>query len=253
MPIQMDGKSRKPKMDGVMKTGFRNMLLFFVSGIVLASCSTLEKASVHGLNSGYYSFQSEDGNRRNVYLDVTEEKMDLYARTEGRPEGTPFRTIPTSTPDSLYGKGVVFRKQSLDIDLTSILLKYRPSVQGSPAQLNTDLNISVYAGWRFDNYRVKAKRDPLGRTHRKTSDFAYDFGIFAGPGTTLVSPFTTANARGDEYNAMTFQYGLAGFLETNMASFGLSVGYDHLLSPDRKVWIYQKKPWIGFIVGIALR
>jgi hypothetical protein len=24
------------------------------------------------------------------------------------------------------------------------------------------------------------------------------------------------------------------------------------LSPDRKVWIYNKQPWIGFVVGIAL-
>ena len=229
------------------------LLVLTAACALLASCSTLEKASVHGLNSGYYSYQSEDGNRRNVYLDVTEEKMDLYARTDGKPEGTPFRTISTSASDSLYGKGILFRKQSLDIDLTSILLKYRPSVQGSPAQLNTDLNIAVYTGWRFDNFRVKAKKDPLGRTLRKTSDFAYDFGIFAGPGTTLVSPFTTANARNDEYNAMTFQYGLAGFIETQMASFGISVGYDHLLSPDRKVWIYRNRPWVGFVVGIALR
>jgi hypothetical protein len=51
---------------------------------------------------------------------------------------------------------------------------------------------------------------------------------------------------------MIIQAGFAGFLETNMASFGLAVGLDHLLSPDRNVWIYNRKPWLGFVVGVAL-
>ncbi|MBK7094557.1 MAG: hypothetical protein IPH57_05715 [Saprospiraceae bacterium] len=48
------------------------------------------------------------------------------------------------------------------------------------------------------------------------------------------------------------QIGLAGFLESNAASFGISYGYDYLLNRDKKIWIYQNQPWIGFIVGIAL-
>jgi hypothetical protein len=80
----------------------------------------------------------------------------------------------------------------------------------------------------------------------------FDFGVFAGPGTTLISPFTTQNKRADEYNGMIFQTGIAGFIESNIASFGLAVGYDYLLNPDRKIWIYTDKPWVGFVVGIAL-
>jgi hypothetical protein len=37
-----------------------------------------------------------------------------------------------------------------------------------------------------------------------------------------------------------------------MASFGFAAGYDYLLSQDRKIWIYNNKPWVGFVVGIAL-
>jgi hypothetical protein len=76
--------------------------------------------------------------------------------------------------------------------------------------------------------------------------------LFAGPGTTLISPFTTQNKRPDEYSAMIIQTGIAGFIELNMASFGFAVGYDYLLNPDRKIWIYNNKLWVGFIVGIAL-
>ncbi len=82
--------------------------------------------------------------------------------------------------------------------------------------------------------------------------YGYDLGLFAGTGTTLVGPFSTNNIVTDEYNGMIIEYGLAGFLETDFASFGIAGGFDLLLSPDRNSWIYNKKPWIGLIVGIAL-
>jgi hypothetical protein len=51
---------------------------------------------------------------------------------------------------------------------------------------------------------------------------------------------------------MTIQTGVAAFIESNMASFGLALGWDYLLNRDKAIWIYQTKPWVGFVVGIAL-
>jgi hypothetical protein len=112
--------------------------------------------------------------------------------------------------------------------------------------------MALYAGWRHDYFHIISKKDPLGKSYSKISNRGFDFGIFAGPGVTLISPFTTQNKRTDEYSGMIIQTGIAGFIESNVASFGLAVGYDYLLNPDRKVWIYNNKPWVGFIVGIAL-
>jgi hypothetical protein len=220
---------------------------------VLASCNTLEKASLHGLNSGYYKLESDTIKAQSGYLDVTDEKIDVYHHIKQQPDKQPFLTIPlTTATDSLVFSPMVFKKQSLDVDITSILLKYRPSVYGLPAQLTTDLNLALYVGWRYDSYYMKSKRDPLGRSYHKMSNRGYDFGVFAGSGTTLISPFTTQNKRAEEYSGMIIQAGIAGFIESNIASFGLAVGYDYLLSPDREVWIYNNKPWVGFVVGIAL-
>jgi hypothetical protein len=219
---------------------------------VLASCSSLEKASLHGLNSGYYKLKFENKDIQNVYLDVTDENIHIYHDIKRQPEGKQFLTIPLKTTDSLIIDPMVFKKQSLDVDITSILLKYRPSVYRLPAQLTTDLNLALYVGWRHDYYKIRSKRDPLGRNYRRISNRGYDFGLFAGPGATLVSPFTTQNKRTDEYNGMIIQTGIAGFVESNVASFGLAIGYDYLLNSDRKIWIYNNKPWVGFIVGIAL-
>jgi hypothetical protein len=50
---------------------------------------------------------------------------------------------------------------------------------------------------------------------------------------------------------MIFQTGIAGFIESDIASFGVAIGLDYLLNDDRKIWVYNNKPWVGFIVGIA--
>lgn len=220
---------------------------------VFSSCNTLEKASLHGLNSGYYKLKSDTIKAQGVYLDVTEEKIDIYHHIKHQTDKKQFLTIPLNTiSDSLILNPMVFKKQGLDIDITSIILKYRPSVYGLPAQLTTDLNMALYVGWRYDYYHITSKRDPLGRSYHKISNRGYDFGFFVGPGTTLISPFTTQNKKTDEYSGMIIQTGIAGFIESNVASFGLAIGYDYLLNPDRKIWIYNNKPWIGFVVGITL-
>jgi hypothetical protein len=163
-----------------------------------------------------------------------------------------FLTISLEPSDSLVISPVVFSKKSLDIDITSILLKYRPAIYGLPAQLTTDFNVALYVGWRHDNYNIKSKTDPLGKRYNKISNWGYDFGFFAGPGSTLISPFTTQNQRTDEYSGLIIQTGFAGFIESNVASFGISIGIDYLMNSDKDVWIYTNKPWVGFIVGIAL-
>jgi len=235
----------------------RNSNTYFVITIwligLLTSCNTLEKASLHGLNSGYYKLKSDTIKAQGVYLDVTDEKIEVYHHIKRQPDKKQFLTIPLNTiTDSLIFNRMVFKKQSLDVDMTSILMKYRPSNYGLPAQLTTDLNIALYSGWRHDSYHITRKKDPLGKRYYKINNRGYDFGFFAGPGTTLISPFTTQNKKADEYSGMIIQTGIAGFIESNVASFGLAIGYDYLLNPDRKIWIYNNKPWVGFVVGIAL-
>jgi hypothetical protein len=215
------------------------------------SCSVIEKASLHGFGSDYYTYRSERVNMQKVYADVTDEKIDVYQVT-GNKLADKLISIPYSASDSLNDNSIIFSEKSLDIDITTILFKCRPGVKGQPAQLISDFNAALYAGWRHDNYLVKTTKDPLGNYSNRIIKRGYDFGIFAGPGTTLISPFTTKNAFSYEYNGFIIQFGIAGFLESNIASFGIATGLDYLLSKEHKIWIYTNKPWIGFVVGIAL-
>jgi hypothetical protein len=235
-----------------MKINCKYIIISISVIALLSSCNTIEKASTHGFNSGYYKLKSENTNIKNVYLDVTDEQIIVYEHKKRHVDQKQFLSIPLKTTESQIYNQLVFKKQSLDFDLTSILFKYRPSYYGLPAQLTTDLNIALYAGWRHDSYQIKSKKDPLGKSYYKINNRGYDFGFFAGPGTTLVSPFTTRNNRSDEYNGMIIQGGMASFIELSMASFGFAVGFDYLMSQDRNIWIYNNKPWVGFVVGIAL-
>lgn len=228
-----------------------SMFLTLLLGLLLGSCSTFEKASIHGLNSGYYKLKSEN-KVQDVYLDVTSDKIDVYHKKEKMSDGDKFLSILPEPVDDPLKAPIIFKKQGLDIDITSILLKYRPSVYGLPGQLTSDFNAAVYAGWRFDNYKIVSERDPLGNAYNKIANHGYDFGFLAGPGVSQINAFTTQNKSKNDYSGMIMQTGLAGFLETNTASFGMAIGFDFLLNRDKNIWIYHNKPWLGFIVGVAL-
>jgi hypothetical protein len=224
----------------------------FTCAVFISSCSVIEKSSMHGFDSGYYKLDSGSDSLENVYLDVSEERIDVYQRTEEQVSKEIRMSVPLSFCDSFTDGSLKFIKKSLDIDITTILMKYRPAVHGLPAQLTTDFNVALYAGWRKDYYRLQTKKDPLGRQKCELNNRGFDFGLFAGTGTTYIDANTTLDPVDKEYNGFIIEYGIAGFLETSFVSFGISAGFDYLLSSDRPEWIFHQKPWVGFIIGIAL-
>lgn len=34
-------------------------------------------------------------------------------------------------------------------------------------------------------------------------------------------------------------------------SVGFAIGFDNLIGHDKSIWIYNQKPWIGLVLGIA--
>jgi hypothetical protein len=225
---------------------------FFCAGLLInVSCAVIDQSSRHDFESGYYRHRSDRRISEKAYLDINENQVVVYPVTQ-RAIGKPNMTIPLGKVDSVQPVLSRFRKQSLDIDITTVLLKYRPATSQVPTQLSPELNVALYSGWRHDYYRIKGKTDPLGSARNNVVKRGWDIGALAGIGTTPMGPTTTINAISKEYNGMLFEYGLAAFVETSFASFGVAIGYDHLIGPDREIWIYHQKPWFGFVVGIAL-
>ncbi|MFN9972454.1 MAG: hypothetical protein ACK58T_21450, partial [Phycisphaerae bacterium] len=102
-----------------------------------------------------------------MYADVLEDQIDLYPRIGQQLDRNPLLTITLRPSDTLPAAPIKLRKSSLDIDITTILLKYRPAVSGLQPQLTTDFNLAMYAGWRRDIYTIRQFTDPLGRSFCK--------------------------------------------------------------------------------------
>ena len=230
----------------------KHFLFIFICLTFLNSCSVFEKTSRHGFESGFYSYKSQNGQTSRVYLDMEDDSVTAFPLSGATPVEEPLFVFSLSSPQHSGFYPEKFIKKSLDIDITSIVFKFRPGVQGLPAQLTTDFNAAMYAGWRRDNYMLRRSSPLIHKKRLEVTGRGFDAGIFAGPGTTLIAPFVTQGNVVNEYNGMILQFGLAGFIESNIASFGISTGYDYLLSPDRNIWIYNKIPWVGFIIGIAM-
>jgi hypothetical protein len=113
----------------------------------------MEKSSMHGFSSGYYKLKSGTDSTEKVYVDANEENVDVYPVAGNQLNMNEMMTIPLLPSDTLIIHPVVFRKNSLDIDITTILFKYFPPVHDLPAQLNTDFNAALYAGRRHDYSR----------------------------------------------------------------------------------------------------
>ena len=112
----------------------RCRLLLLGALLALGSCSSLRRASTHALDSGAYSLRSGSGRPRPVYADVLEDRMDLYPRTGQQVDSNLLMRIPLREAEALDAVPVRLRKNSLDIDITTILLKDRPGVSGPVAQ-----------------------------------------------------------------------------------------------------------------------
>jgi hypothetical protein len=223
--------------------------------LVISACSLFENSAKHDFNDGYY-YQIINGKKQSVYKISREDSLLIYAtKFEGKLKviDTLKRVLILPNKISAGNKyAATFNKSFLDIDFFTIPLKYRPAQVNVPAQLNANLNGALYVGFRNDRYALNYFSNPLGFSERKMNHLGFSIGVFSGLGNTFMSPTNTNNAIQQEYDGVVSTNGLAGVFAVNNITFGLSVGFDHLLDNNRSSWIYQNKPWFGLVFGIHL-
>jgi hypothetical protein len=98
---------------------------------------------------------------------------------------------------------------------------------------------------------MRSKMSPLHIQNTQIRHIGFDAGVFAGIGITPINPTTTNSHILLEYDGMVFQKGIAGFITIEFMSVGIAVGFDNLLDENSKYWVYNQKPWIGVVIGIA--
>jgi hypothetical protein len=233
-----------------------NLTILLLITLTSFSCVSIKKISRHDFDSGYFKLKSPEAKPEKIYADFTGDSITVFSITgEGR----------LSEPDTLSSRGMninkirpgsflnkyVFVKNSLDMDLSTVLVKYRPASSGIPNQLNANLNGALYLGFRKDYHSFKSKISPLNVYKTQMRHIGFDAGVFAGLGITPVNYTVTNNHTLLEYDGIVFQKGIAGFITIEFMSVGIALGFDNLLDDNSKYWVFNQKPWIGLVLGIA--
>ena len=224
--------------------------------VILSGCVSVGKIGRHDFDSGFYKLKVQKAAPSRVYAEVIEDSIIVYpVNSTGRKEfpntssssGIKISRIKT---DNYYYKASFINK-SVNIDLTSIIFKSRSSMDDVPNQFSADLDVAIYAGFRKDFYKIVSPAHPLHEENSSIMQIGFDLGVFAGIGSSPVNPTVTNNKISQEYDAMIFQKGIAGFISINKMSFGLAVGFDNLIDKNRSSWIYNQKPYLGLIISVS--
>lgn len=214
-------------------------------------CSTIQKSAVHGFESGRYKLAGKA--KENAYVAVETDSIKVYPIITKKPllaDTTSYRTFAlTGNQTALPPK---MSKTSIDLDISTVLLKYRFQKANVPNQLSSNLNVNLYSGFRKDYYSFIDQTTPTQEKKRTMNHFEFDFGVFIGLGITPINSSVTENNVTIEYDGMVFQKGLAVFVGMQRITAGLSVGFDNLLDENHHKWIYQQQPWLGLMIGINL-
>ena len=233
----------------------KHILPYLLAIILINSgCSTISETSKHQMVTGVYNVRNYDNKR--YYVDVKEECVTLNPLLKTKAgwiaDTAKPLAIKINTDNPQDRQKIKFANHSFDLDVMSILFKYRPYTSGFPNQLNTNFNAAEFIGYRSDLYILSYDKNPLNTYNRRISHFAFSMGGFIGLGATQMNPFVTNNYIQSEYDGLVITKGIAGLIGVGEFTFGMTLGFDHLMDKNRVAWIYQGKPWLGFTVGFNI-
>ena len=232
----------------------KKIIVYIVLVFFLKSCNVLNKTAKDQLSDGYYT-QKSAVEKKKVFVDVVEDLVKIYpVNTENSLAKIDTTHYSTFQSEMLSTEKIDFslKQNNFDVDFLTIPLKFRFAEKGVPSQLNTNISGVVYVGRRTDIYHLKYDTNPIGKSVRNTLHLGYSIGVFAGFGNTFMSPTNTSFRIEQEYDGVVFSKGIAGFVALNNFNIGLTIGFDNLLDGNKKIWIYQNKPWIGIGFGVNL-
>lgn len=233
----------------------RSLLIQGIIILLTSGCATVKTISRHDFDSGFYILKKDGEEPRRIYADVTEDSLSVYPVIIEEGKETPDVSTHIETKISEVKQGSYFYKnsfsnKSIDVDLSTVLMKLRPPQKDVPTQLSYNINAALYMGLRRDFYKLIPYKSPLKKETSFVRQFGFDVGLFAGIGITPMNPWVTEGKVSIEYDGIVFQKGIAGFITIDRMSVGLSLGFDNLLDSNKNNWVYHQKPYIGLMIGI---
>ncbi len=231
--------------------------ILILATMIGMGCTTLREAPKFEFSNGYYKLKLPGTNPTRVFVENEDDSIVIYLlrKTDnGYTINTTSRrkiTLKQIRGDSLFRKSS-FSHSSFDFDFLTIPVKFRPELENFPGQLNSNLNGSVFLGFRRDLYIVDYNKLVSGKYKRDITHYGYSFGGLTGLSITAMNPWVTNYAISIEYDGMIWQKGISFIMGIENYTIGIGLGWDHLLDKNRKSWIYQGRPWIGLTLGLNL-
>lgn len=221
-----------------------------------AGCAPFDKIYSHDFDDGYFRLKSPGEKPQNVYLNLADDSIEVFPVINDKKNGLPdtvnyfmIDMYSIKPGESFYGN--TFIRTSADFDLSTVLLKFRPSAGNVPPQLCAHVNGVLYAGYRKDYFKIKSSYSRLHEISSFIRHTGVDFGFFAGIGITPVNPTVTMDRITQEYDGIVFQKGVSVFATYENMSVGIALGFDNLLDKNKDIWVFNNKPWLGLMLGIA--
>ena len=237
-----------------MSTFFSMLAILLVTMFLFSSCETLKESSKYKFSDGFYKTVN-NGHKETVYVLAGTDTMKEYTRPSLR--STKMDTVksvsllfPAKKTNDF--KDRIFKQASFDLDVLTVLFKYRPPAGGFPPQFNATFNGAVFVGYRTDIYKLSYQETPLHDYKRRTSHYGYSMGLFTGLGTARIDEYVTNNALTIQYDGLVNLTGIAIILAADKLTAGITIGEDHLLDQNKNLWVNNRKVWIGLSIGLNL-
>jgi hypothetical protein len=218
------------------------------------SCETLKDSSKYQLIDGFYKTRINDRLTK-VYVLAGSDSIKIYRKEDmgsKRIDTIKSTLIFFSPQKPNHFKDYSFHRNTFDVDVLTVLFKYRPPVKEFPPQFNATFNGAAYFGYRTDVYKLMYNETPLHIYKRRITHYGYSFGFFTGLGSARIDEFVTRNALSIEYDGLVNLSGFAAIIAIDKLTAGLTLGADHLLDKNSHVWVNNGKLWIGLSLGLNL-
>ncbi|MCE7063278.1 hypothetical protein [Dyadobacter sp. CY343] len=232
-------------------------ILFTITlAVMLYGCKSAKDSPKFNFADGVYHTKIKNV-KQQVFIENTEDSIVVYSLKKGwkrldlKTTVREKKAYPQNSGKETLGANKYWQN-GFDIDILTIPLKFRPSLQSFPSQFSNNVNGVVYLGYRTDIYRLSYKKNPIGRITQDVKHYGLSAGFITGLGGTAMNPWVTKDALTIEYDGLVWSKGIAVLMGLNQFTFGVVGGLDHLLDKNQKVWIYQSKPYIGLAVGLNL-
>ncbi len=196
--------------------------------------------------------ENEKGEKQKVYATVSPYSLSIFTVSEKHLDTGQVTTfLLFYRPYRAKLPRLILIQSSMDIDVATVLLKYRFRNKELPGQLNTNFNLSVYMGYKKEYFKFTDQHKPTGYFNRKLVHLSIDAGLFCGLGSTAMNSSVTSGRLSVEYDGLIWQKGVATFFGWENITVGVGLGFDGLLDKNRQYWIYQEKPWAGLMIGLT--